>query len=239
MENMMATRRSQRNVLSRPGTRRTRAVAQRDEEEIRSYGPGKFNDIIDGYVYAVTLDGGADREESYGEGGGWFGFVEINPSTRERIRELASEDRDRLTKAEEELLEDTAVVILFERSDGIVEADWYSSEAKAEKAWSRIEEEVGGEEEEEDDEGEYDEDDEVFSDEEMREGYVIHDARKGGYTVAHDGRHFGSYDDMDAALSDIKEHMERDNFYPNIYYVNERGNVDLLDSEGNIIRSRV
>jgi hypothetical protein len=28
---------------------------------IRSYGPGKFYKVIDGYAYELTLDGGADR----------------------------------------------------------------------------------------------------------------------------------------------------------------------------------
>ena len=33
--------------------------------------------------------------------------------------------------------------------------------------------------------------------------------------------------------------MERDKFYGNVYYVNDHGNVDLLDGDGNTIKSRV
>jgi hypothetical protein len=32
-----------------------------------------FNDIIDGYAYELTLDGGADEEVSFGDGGEWYG----------------------------------------------------------------------------------------------------------------------------------------------------------------------
>lgn len=91
-------------------------------------------------------------------------------------------------------------------------------------------------EEEEDDE---DDDDDVFSDDEMREGYTISDARDGGYNVSHEGKHFGDFDSIADALSEIEVQMKRDGFYPNIYYVNDHGNIDLLDAEGNSIKSRV
>ena len=195
---------------------------------IRTYGPGKFYTLLDSYAYSVTLDGGADREASYEEGGGWYGFLDIDPDTIERIREEAGEQGDRLTREEERLLTRSTAVIFFERSDGIVEADWYDRMSEADTAWDEIEAEVegGG-------------DDDAFSEEEMHEGYVIQDARGGGYEVAHEGKLVDTYDDMDEALSAINEDMERQQFWPNIYYVNERGNIDLLDSSGKIIESRV
>lgn len=117
---------------------------------IRSYGPGKFHKIIDEYVYAMTLDGGADREESYPEGGGWFGFVAIGRKDRDRIREIAYDEHgDQLTDDEEDLLSDAVAIILFERSDGIVEAEWYDDKDEAEEAWFEIEEEFEGDEEDE------------------------------------------------------------------------------------------
>jgi hypothetical protein len=108
----------------------------------------------------------------------------------------------------------------------------------------------GGDEEESDEDDEEDEDepeeeeeeeeDDTFSDESMAEGYVISDGRSGeGYVVVHEHKHFGNYDDMDDALDAIEAAMKHDNFYPNIYYVNDHGNVDLIDSEGNTIESRV
>jgi hypothetical protein len=133
---------------------------------IRSYGPGKFIKVIDSYAYKVTLDDGADREESYDEGGGWYGFIDVDPATRNRIREIAKEEGDTLTAHEEDLLDYTVAIILFERSDGIVEVDWYderrgsSAADDAEAAWEEIEELFADEEEEEEEEDEDDEGDE-------------------------------------------------------------------------------
>lgn len=102
------------------------------------------------------------------------------------------------------------------------------------------------EDDEEDDEGDEEEDfdddepeDDAFSDEEMQSGFVISDGRRGGYDVVHEHKHVGHYEDMDEALDDIEAEMKRSNFYPNIYYINDHGNVDMLDSDGNVIESRV
>jgi len=95
------------------------------------------------------------------------------------------------------------------------------------------------EESEGDEEPEDDEEDDVFSEEEMQSGYIISDARRGGYSVSHEGKSVGSYDDMDEALDAIEDAMKRSNFFPNVYYVNDHGNVDLLDGDGNTIKSRV
>lgn len=91
------------------------------------------------------------------------------------------------------------------------------------------------EEEEKEDEDSEEDDNDVFSREEMDEGYVISDKRGGGYSVSH----LGSFSDMDDALEAIEKDMKRSNVYPNIYYVNDHGNVDLLDKDGNSIKSRV
>jgi len=115
---------------------------------IRSYGPGKFSTIIDSYAYEVSLDG-ADEELGYPEGGGWYGLIYLDRETHKRIHEIAEEHDDELTREETELLDDSAAVIFFERSDGIVEAEWFDTQHEAEKAWDEIEEEF--EEEGEDD----------------------------------------------------------------------------------------
>jgi hypothetical protein len=124
---------------------------------IRSYGPGKFYTIIDSYVFEMTLDGGADDEASYPqEGTGWFGAIWFDRQTRDRVLEIAAEHNDQLTPKEEELLFDTQAVILFERSDGIVEADWFSNKREAEEAWAGIL--VDTEEDEDEDEDDEEED---------------------------------------------------------------------------------
>lgn len=108
---------------------------------IRSYGPGKFSDVIDSYVYLVTLDGGADEEQSYPEGGRWYGLVRFDPETVKAVEREARENGDKLTPEELDQFKRAAGVILFERSDGIVEASWYSKKDKLEKAWKEIEKE--------------------------------------------------------------------------------------------------
>jgi hypothetical protein len=69
--------------------------------------------------------------------------------------------------------------------------------------------------------------------------YIIQDSRYGGYDVYQGRKGIGHYPGMNAALRYIHAHMEHEQFYPNIFYVNERGNIDLLDQHGNIIESRV
>jgi hypothetical protein len=81
--------------------------------------------------------------------------------------------------------------------------------------------------------------DEAFNEDEMRSGYVISDGRRGGYVVNHEHRQVGVYWTKKQALKEIKEHMAKAGFYPNIYYVNDHGNVDLLSSTGRILASRV
>ena len=120
---------------------------------IRSYGPGKFHTVVDSYAYDMTLDGGADEEASYPqEGSGWYGVLWLDADARERISEIAVENKDQLTKEEEDLLDESAAVIFFERSDGIVEADWFASKQEAEEEWANILADTEQEEEEEDEE---------------------------------------------------------------------------------------
>lgn len=130
-------------------------MARRDEG-IRSYGPGKFATILDSHAFTVTLDGGADEEATYPqEGSGWYGLLWIDKDTINRVHEIAAEEKDNLTEEEEDLLDDSAAVIFFERSDGIVEADWFDNKREAEEEWANILVDTEGDEDEdeEDEEG--------------------------------------------------------------------------------------
>lgn len=202
---------------------------------IRSYGPGKFVSVIDSYVYEMTLDGGPDEEIGDANESGWYGLVRVDDATRDRIRKIAKEHDDDLTPTEEALLDETVAIIITEGSNGSVDSDWYDETNNFEEAWTAITEDLEGDEDVEGDDGEED----AFSDEEMVSGYVISDSRRGGYDVAHEHKHVGHYEDMDEALDAIEAEMKRSNFFPNVYYVNDHGNVDLLDSDGNVIESRV
>jgi hypothetical protein len=71
--------------------------------------------------------------------------------------------------------------------------------------------------------------------------YVIQDRRRGGFEVFQHGHMVESTKstDFEDILEYVKAHAKRENFYPNLWYVNERGNTDMLDYEGNIVRSWV
>ena len=126
---------------------------------IRSYGPGKFSTILDSYAYEMTLDGGADEEASYPqEGSGWYGVVWLDGDARERISEIAVENKDELTKEEEDKLDESEAVIFFERSDGIVETDWFENKKEAEEHWADILVDTEGEDEDDEDEEEEEDD---------------------------------------------------------------------------------
>ncbi len=107
---------------------------------IRSYGPGKFSTIIDGYAFDVGLDG-IDEEESYPDGGGWYGLLMLDKQSREAICQAAHYAEDELTQDEEDQLEDSAAIIFFERSDGIVETDWFDKREEALDEWADIQKE--------------------------------------------------------------------------------------------------
>jgi len=191
-----------------------------EETGIRRYGPGKFDTIIDSYAYGVTLDG-ADEEVVLGEGNGWYGLLQLDKTTRDRIHQAAHYEEDDLTEEESDLLEDSAAVIFFERSDGIVESDWFDDMGKTKKAWDQIEADV----EEDEDE---DEDEDFDLESEMEDALVIGDARGSGYSVSLSGKHIGDFDDFDEALEAGVREMHDSNYFPNIFYVNERGNTDLM-----------
>src|SRR3990167_6500771 len=100
---------------------------------IRSYGLGKFYTILDSLVYSASLDGGADEEASYGEGAGWYGLMRDGKGIAEWIDASKEIHEETLTPEEREMLETSAGVILFERSDWIVESTWFDTEKEMEK----------------------------------------------------------------------------------------------------------
>jgi hypothetical protein len=67
--------------------------------------------------------------------------MHIGPSTIKSIQREASDHKDKLTSEELSELKRAKGVIFFERSDGIVEADWYSKSKRLEEAWGHVEQE--------------------------------------------------------------------------------------------------
>ena len=124
---------------------------------IRSYGPGKFYTLLDSFAYEMALDGGVDEEASYGEGDGWYGLVWLDDDSLDQIMGIAKGEKETLTEEEEDLVDDSVAVIFFERSDGIVEADWFDEKKDAEKQWAEIEADTSSDEAEEEEEEEEEE----------------------------------------------------------------------------------
>lgn len=106
------------------------------DEGIRPYGPGKFNNYADKYVYDVTLQSGPDEEVETGYG--WYGlmrdggtiFLDHDPML------------DKVTTAERALITDTQGVIVHESTDGFVRVEYYDSPQELNDAWAQIEQEA-------------------------------------------------------------------------------------------------
>jgi hypothetical protein len=49
-----------------------------------------------------------------------------------------------------------------------------------------------------------------------------------GYAVSYEGKHVSMRDSMDAAVGELVSIMQRDSFYPNVWFVNDHGNQTLL-----------
>src|SRR6266699_2578944 len=106
-------------------------------DKIRSYGPGKFNTILDSYVYEVSLDGGCDDEIGSVDEGGWFGMMR-NGRTIFRDHDPLLET---LNEAEQELLTTSAGVIIEEDSQGFVHVTYYTADAELDVAWGALQRE--------------------------------------------------------------------------------------------------
>lgn len=84
------------------------------------------------------------------------------------------------------------------------------------------------------------EDDEDFDPkEEMRTGIVIKDRVRGGYDVSAEGRFVAHYDDWDKTIRAIAVQMEKEQYWPNVFFVNDHGNVDWLNIQYKSNKGRV
>ncbi len=63
---------------------------------------------------------------------------------------------------------------------------------------------------------------------EMETGLVIQDRRGGGYSIGLEGKYVGEAGSFDDAISVAYKIMEKNQYWPNVFYVNDRGNTDLL-----------
>jgi vacuolar-type H+-ATPase subunit I/STV1 len=92
---------------------------------------------------------------------------------------------------------------------------------------------------EEDDEDELEEDEDFDLESELEDAIVISDTRGGGYSVSFSGKHIGEFDDFDEALLEAYRRAEKDNYFPNFFYVNDHGNTDLLSVKPDMVRGKL
>ena len=114
----------------------------------------------------------------------------------------------------------------IEADDDFEARDLFDEAAGADLAASTDFEEMPGEED-------------VDLETEAESGYVISDSRRGGYDVAYEGRHMDHFSDYDDALVAILERMEKDQYWPNVLFVNERGNTDLLSLKPKMRKGKI
>jgi hypothetical protein len=75
----------------------------------------------------------------------------------------------------------------------------------------------------------------------LDESIVIKDCAMGYacYNVFAMGKKIDFRRTLNAAVKTARKWSKDNNYYPNIYYINDHGNVDLLDYKGNIVKSWV
>ena len=97
--------------------------------DLRAYGPGKFNTVLDSLVYDLSLDGGADEETGSVTENGWYGLM----------RGPVSVPSSNLTTSEAMYLERQAGAILSENDQGFVSVEYFETVGELDEAWAQIE----------------------------------------------------------------------------------------------------
>ena len=106
-------------------------TADQTVDGIRPYGPGKFNTILDSYVWEVSLNGSCDDETGSVDGGRWYGLMK-NGRTIFKDHDPFMET---LNSAERDQLTDSAGVIVSEDSYGFVHVEYFEAEGELMAAW--------------------------------------------------------------------------------------------------------
>ena len=103
-------------------------------DEIRPYGPGKFDTMLDAYLYELALNG-CDGECGDSSDGTWYGlfrgftvdgaFSDVSPG--------------RLNSAELDILRSSVGCILSEDSQGFVSVEYFDTLDELDAKWAEIE----------------------------------------------------------------------------------------------------
>lgn len=101
--------------------------------EIRSYGPGKFNTLIDEAVHGLSLEG--TDEELSEEGFGYRALLRADT-----LAEAVPFAKTPLNPEEVEFLTNQIGAILTETSDGHITVDYYEDQEGLTAAWAQVRE---------------------------------------------------------------------------------------------------
>jgi len=105
-------------------------------DDLRPYGPGKFDTMLDAYVYDVSCESGPDAEcGSVDEVGHWYGLMRRGST----IFRNHDPNLEPLTDAERNYLVSCAGAIIREDSNGFVDVTYYDTMAELDAAWAEIE----------------------------------------------------------------------------------------------------
>lgn len=169
-------------------------------ETIRPYGPGKFNTIVDSVVWELPCERDCGSLE---EDGIWYGRID-GPLDLEALQDGSLPT---LNEAERAQIAGTAGIIVSENTQGCVDVEYYDSAEDLEDAWRRCLEETSPEPSEPDE-------DEITT-EDHRHFYCF---RRCIVTVGDD-------DEWQAA---VKAWMEKEQYWPNVWFISDHGNAHLL-----------
>ena len=121
-------------------------MTNKTESTIRPYGPGKFDTILDSYVYDVSVGPGCDDETGdVQECGRWYGLMRHGRS----IFQDHDPNLEPLNDAEREMLTSCSGVIVSEDSQGFVSVEYFDTDEELSTAWDACIAETTQEEEEE------------------------------------------------------------------------------------------
>jgi hypothetical protein len=105
---------------------------------IRRYGPGKFDTVLDSYVYVVSMDG-TDEELGEAETFGWYGLMYGGRDLVDAVESEVEDADDELTDAEREQLAAAQGVLLHEDEHGFVGVTYFDTKDELRKEWQAVE----------------------------------------------------------------------------------------------------
>jgi hypothetical protein len=123
-----------------------RTSSKRDQPDygggLRAYGHGKFNTLLDSYIYDCACDGTWGELAGDSETSGSYASVELGPHAVRLIREKAKSNGDKLNAAEEHKIRSSYGAICREGSQGFVDCSYYRTKKAFKQAWDKVEEHV-------------------------------------------------------------------------------------------------